>query len=217
MDTTDSLNAGPKSSTDGATNLASKIRNIDGKIRMPIRGATFTKLLNDTINTSNDKSLNDSQSQPKSVVNKEQPVPNSSFASVLNGEKQNPKINFRLMFSKEQVKDSDFVLPVENVMLAEDRFANSLVSFFVGLEQVLEKGPWMIRNQPLILTKWTPNLELSKDKIGKPIMLDAFTSAMCEEPWGRIGFARALIEISADKDLKKEVTMVVLIIDAEGY
>ncbi|GJY81164.1 hypothetical protein Tco_0493915 [Tanacetum coccineum] len=92
-----------------------------------------------------------------------------------------------------------------------------------GLEQVLEQGPWLIRNIPLILTKWTPNLSLSKDKvtkvlvwvklhkvtvvaysedglslistqIGNPIMLDAFTSTMCVEAWGRIGYARALIK-----------------------
>nr|GEV59815.1 hypothetical protein [Tanacetum cinerariifolium] len=35
------------------------------------------------------------------------------------------------------------------------------------LEQVLEKGSWMIRNQPLILTKWAPNLELAKDAVTK--------------------------------------------------
>ncbi|GKB53402.1 putative reverse transcriptase domain-containing protein [Tanacetum coccineum] len=115
-----------------------------------------------------------------------------------------------------------------------------------GLEQGLEKGPWMIRNQPLILTKWSPNMSLSKDKvtkvpvwvkihkvpvvaysedglsliatqIGKPIMLDTFTSAMCAEPWGRIGFARALIEVTAEKELKQEVTMAVPIVEGDGH
>ncbi|GJT28635.1 retrovirus-related pol polyprotein from transposon TNT 1-94 [Tanacetum coccineum] len=79
-----------------------------------------------------------------------------------------------------------------------------------GLEQVLELGPWMIKNVPLILTKWSPNMSLDKDRVtkvpvwvkfhkvpavaysevglsllgtqvGNPIMLDAFTSAMCVE------------------------------------
>ncbi|GJZ49409.1 hypothetical protein Tco_0603599, partial [Tanacetum coccineum] len=96
----------------------------------------------------------------------------------------------------------------------------------------------MIRNTPIIFNKWTPNLSLGKDKvtsvpvwvklhkvsivaytedglsliasqIGKPVMLDAFTCAMCNDPWGRIEFARALIEVSAAKELKKEVTMAV--------
>ncbi|GJW78319.1 polypyrimidine tract-binding protein homolog 2 isoform X1 [Tanacetum coccineum] len=76
-----------------------------------------------------------------------------------------------------------------------------------GLGQVLEKGPWLIQNQPIILTKWSPNMSLSRDKVtkvpvwvkvhkvpvvaysedglsiivtqlGKPIMLDTFTNAM---------------------------------------
>ncbi|GJW29360.1 retrovirus-related pol polyprotein from transposon TNT 1-94 [Tanacetum coccineum] len=34
-----------------------------------------------------------------------------------------------------------------------------------GLEQVLEQGPWLIRNVPLILTKWSPNMTLSKDEV----------------------------------------------------
>nr|GFC76560.1 hypothetical protein [Tanacetum cinerariifolium] len=34
--------------------------------------------------------------------------------------------------------------------------------------------------------------------------LDAFTSSMCVESWGRISFARALIEIDATIRLKKE-------------
>nr|GEZ90977.1 hypothetical protein [Tanacetum cinerariifolium] len=32
------------------------------------------------------------------------------------------------------------------------------------LEQVLEQRPWMIRNITTILTKWSPNLYLSKEK-----------------------------------------------------
>ncbi|GKE97999.1 RNA-directed DNA polymerase, eukaryota, partial [Tanacetum coccineum] len=94
-----------------------------------------------------------------------------------------------------------------------------------GLDQVLERGPWMIRNTLIILNKWTPSSTLKKDEvikvsvwakmhkvplvaysgdslsliatqIGKPIMLDAFTSSMCEDSWDRINFARALVEIS---------------------
>ncbi|GJW65633.1 hypothetical protein Tco_0117517 [Tanacetum coccineum] len=164
---------------------------------------------------------------------------------------EDPKIQ-AMKASEQVVNTTNFVLPIENVEIAHNRFANSLVikddddvyyfkfTSLTGLEQVLEKGPWMIRNQPMIFTKWAPNLSISKgtitkvpiwakvhkvpvvaysedglsliaSQIGKPIMLDAFTSAMCLEPCGRIGFVRALIEVSAEKDLKKEVTMAVLV------
>nr|GEU37908.1 RNA-directed DNA polymerase, eukaryota, reverse transcriptase zinc-binding domain protein [Tanacetum cinerariifolium] len=60
-------------------------------------------------------------------------------------------------------------------------------------------------------------LSLIATQIGKPIMLDAFTSSMCVESWGRISFARALIEVSASSALKKEVIMAVLEDEGDGY
>ncbi|GJX03255.1 reverse transcriptase domain, reverse transcriptase zinc-binding domain protein [Tanacetum coccineum] len=115
-----------------------------------------------------------------------------------------------------------------------------------GMEQVLERGSWIIRNSPLILCKWTPNVCLKKGEvyslliwvklynvpvlaysgdglsliatqIGKPLMLDAFTSSMCVESWGRISFARALIEISVDSALKMEVVMAIPIDEGDDY
>ncbi|GKC17180.1 trichome birefringence-like protein 3 [Tanacetum coccineum] len=47
-------------------------------------------------------------------------------------------------------------------------------------------------------------------------MLDAFTSFMCVESWGRIGYARALIEVWASKELKEEFIMFVHIVDDNG-
>lgn len=78
----------------------------------------------------------------------------------------------------------------------------------VGLEAVLESGPLMIRKSPIILKKWSTDTSLCKKEltripvwvklhdvpiqvfeddgisliatfIGKPIMLDSYTSSMC--------------------------------------
>ncbi|GKE20594.1 hypothetical protein Tco_1432106 [Tanacetum coccineum] len=234
-----------------------------------------------------------------SVIDKEKPLDvndekteslcmgSKSYVSVVAASKPSPKLNFRTLFNEDKVEHLDFVLPVENVLADQNKFANSLVGFFVGkrvafplvlncvtntwskfgfqkvikddddvfyfkfssttgLEQVLEQGPWLIRNQPLILTKWAPNLDLAKDvvkkvpvwvkihkvpvmaysedglslialQIRKPVMLDAFTSSMCSEPWGRMGYARALIEISVESELKKEVKIDVPIVEGEGH
>nr|GEX37473.1 hypothetical protein [Tanacetum cinerariifolium] len=115
-----------------------------------------------------------------------------------------------------------------------------------GMDQVLEKGPWLIRKSPIILNKWAPSVSLKKGEvanvpvwvkmynvpvlaysedglsliatqIGKLIMLDAFTSSMCVESWGRISFARALIEVSASSALKKEIIMAVPEDEGDGY
>ncbi|GKD24884.1 putative reverse transcriptase domain-containing protein [Tanacetum coccineum] len=106
------------------------------------------------------------------------------------------------------------------------------ISSKAGLEQVLKRGPWMIRKSPIILNKWSSSVSLKKGEvtkvlvwvklynvpvlaysedglsliatqIGKPVMLDAFTSSMCVESWGRISFACALIKVSSASTLKK--------------
>ncbi|GKE75440.1 putative reverse transcriptase domain-containing protein, partial [Tanacetum coccineum] len=114
------------------------------------------------------------------------------------------------------------------------------------MESVLENGPWLIRLVPLILNEWTPNTILKKDEIksalvwvkmhhvpivayskvglslittqiGKPIMLDSYTSNMCLNSWGRSTYARALIEISTDMELKKYMVIAIPLCNKEGY
>ncbi|GJW35321.1 zinc knuckle CX2CX4HX4C containing protein [Tanacetum coccineum] len=89
----------------------------------------------------------------------------------------------------------------------------------IGLEAVLEGGPWLIRKSPIILKKWSMDTRLLKEEltripvwvklhdvpiqvfeedgisliatfIGKPVMLDSYTSSMCKDSWGRSSFAR---------------------------
>nr|GEU58932.1 hypothetical protein [Tanacetum cinerariifolium] len=147
-----------------------------------------------------EKDYNDDQlwSQNKNVTSGSPP---KSFVRVVNRDSSGSttsKIKFRTMVNPEKVEDSDFVLPVEAINAVQSKFANSLAAFFV--EQVLEQGPWLIQNTPIILNKWTPHITLSKDEVTKVL--------------GRIGFARALIEVSANTELKHKVTMVVPIVDA---
>ncbi|GKA84961.1 mitochondrial outer membrane protein porin 2-like protein, partial [Tanacetum coccineum] len=180
-------------------------------------------------------------SKPTSVesdandVNRSSPqMKTGSYASVVNDHDQvnsttndgckfeskgTKRVNFRSLVSEEQVDNSDTVLP----MAAMEKVKN----------RVLERGLRIIRNTPLILNRWTPNVYLKKDEVtkvpvwvklhnvpvvsysadglsliatqvGKPFMLDAFTSSMCDDSWGRINYALALVEISAEYVLKHE-------------
>ncbi|GKA13645.1 hypothetical protein Tco_0693291 [Tanacetum coccineum] len=172
-----------------------------------------------------------------------------SFADVLNSNKPSSKSKFRSLLNSEQVENADVVIQLATFTTAQQRYTNCLVGYFVGknvaFPLVLEQGPWLIRNIPIILTKWSPNLALTKDKvtkvpvwvklhkvpvvaysedglsliatqIGKPVMLDAFTSTMCADPWGRMGYARALIEVSTEKELKQEVIIDVPEVEGTG-
>ncbi|GJV85889.1 hypothetical protein Tco_1525787 [Tanacetum coccineum] len=183
-----------------------------------------------------------------------------SFVSIVSDEQEMPMLNFITLLSTTHVDKADCVLPVENVMVAQNKFANSLVGFFVGKSMAFQvvqnyvnntwckfgfqkvirddddvyyfkftsvtgmeqdkvtKVPlWVKIHKVPVVAYSADGLSLIGTQIGKPILLDAFTSAMCKDPWERIGYARALIEVSADKYLKKEVTMVIPNVNGEGH
>ncbi|GJY33938.1 hypothetical protein Tco_0418407 [Tanacetum coccineum] len=123
-------------------------------------------------------------------------------------QEENPKS--MTLFNEDKVEHSDFVLPIENVLAAQNKFANSLVGFFVG----------KIVAFPLVLNYVTNTL--SKFGFQKVIKDDddvfyfKFSSTTGLEQ-GRMGYARALIEISTESELKKEVKMVVPIVEGEGH
>ncbi|GJS60017.1 reverse transcriptase domain-containing protein [Tanacetum coccineum] len=135
---------------------------------------------------------------------------------------------------------------LQNLMKTDDGVFMFKFASKEGLENVLQRGSWMIRKSPIILTKWSPNLSLKKGEvtcvpvwvklhgvpilafsgdglsliatqIGKPLLLDAFTSSMCKESWGRISYARALIEVNSKSDLKTKVTMAIPNEKEDGY
>ncbi|GJV43911.1 hypothetical protein Tco_1428447 [Tanacetum coccineum] len=60
-------------------------------------------------------------------------------------------------------------------------------------------------------------LSLLTTQLGKPIMLDVYTSNMCVNGWGRNSYARALIEVLAGKDLMDYIVMAIPIDDGEGH
>ncbi|XP_022032619.1 uncharacterized protein LOC110933720 [Helianthus annuus] len=115
-----------------------------------------------------------------------------------------------------------------------------------GMAKVLEGGPWLIRKVPLFLNVWSPSISLKKggiksvpvwvklhnvpiavytddglsllaSKIGVPKRLDSYTADMCAENWGRSSFARALIEINAENEIKDHITIAIPKLDEEGY
>lgn len=125
--------------------------------------------------------------------------------------------------------------PVKSMMTASGFFYFKFGSD-EGVKRVLEEGPWMIRNVPIILKKWSPEINVTKaevtsipvwikmhdvpligytddglsaiaTKIGKPMMLDSYTSNMCADSWGRPSFARAMIEVSSLNPLKEKIVV----------
>ncbi|GKE08610.1 retrotransposon protein, putative, ty1-copia subclass [Tanacetum coccineum] len=113
-------------------------------------------------------------------------------------------------------------------------------------DAMLENGPWFIRNNPLILKKWHPDESLLKEdvsivpvlvklhgvpittfsedglsdiatKLGTPLMLDFYTSDMCMQSWGTSSYARAMIELRVDVELKDNIVVAMPKITEEGH
>ena len=60
------------------------------------------------------------------------------------------------------------------------------------------------------------SLSLLATLIGNPKMLDAYTSQMCKESWGRSSFARCLIEVKSDEVLRDNLTIEIPLLDGSG-
>nr|GFC84062.1 hypothetical protein [Tanacetum cinerariifolium] len=114
-----------------------------------------------------------------------------------------------------------------------------------GLDAMLENSPWFIRSNPLILKKWHPDenrlkedvstvlvlvklygvpvtafsedgLSVIATKLRTPLMLDSYTSDMCLQSWGRSSYARVMVELRADVELKNNIVVAMPKITREG-
>ncbi|GJW01214.1 RNA-directed DNA polymerase, eukaryota, reverse transcriptase zinc-binding domain protein [Tanacetum coccineum] len=101
-----------------------------------------------------------------------------------------------------------------------------------GINEVINTGPWMVNNKPLVVQNWSIDMCIDKaepkripvwvkmrnvpmeawsvkgisalaSSIGKPVIMDEITTKMCVTGVGRIGFARVLVEIDAEKGIKE--------------
>ncbi|GJT15999.1 nucleotide-diphospho-sugar transferase [Tanacetum coccineum] len=91
-----------------------------------------------------------------------------------------------------------------------------------GLDAMLENGPWFIQNNPLILKKWHPDKNLLKEDVstipvwvqlhGVPVM--AFSEDGLS---GRSSYARVMVELKSDVELKHNIVMAMPKITREGH
>ncbi|GJX49931.1 zinc knuckle CX2CX4HX4C containing protein [Tanacetum coccineum] len=105
-----------------------------------------------------------------------------------------------------------------------------------GIVKTLDGGPWFIRSMPIFLNVWSINTKLKREEItkvlmaafsktrlslittqlGRPIMLDACTSDVCLNPWGRNSYARVLVELSSECDVLETIIVAIPLPKGEG-
>ncbi|GKA15468.1 RNA-directed DNA polymerase, eukaryota, reverse transcriptase zinc-binding domain protein [Tanacetum coccineum] len=94
-------------------------------------------------------------------------------------------------------------------------------SFMDGLDSMLENGQWFIlwvKLHSVLVTAFSEDgVSVIATKLGTPLMLDSYTSGMCTQSWGRSSYARAMIELRADVELKVNIVVAMAKISGEGH
>ncbi|GJT24220.1 hypothetical protein Tco_0894157 [Tanacetum coccineum] len=89
--------------------------------------------------------------------------------------------------SKAEVK-----IPRASILDVHSRFGFSLYGYFVD------------------------GLSVMATKLSNPIMLDSYTGFMCLQSWGRMDYARALIYIRSDRELKEDMIFAIPNMEDDG-
>nr|GEX34492.1 hypothetical protein [Tanacetum cinerariifolium] len=103
-----------------------------------------------------------------------------------------------------------------------------------GILLVIEMGPCMVNGKPMFVQKWDPSVSLDKNelnklpqwvklrnlpleawtskgisavasRLGNPLIMDQTTTQICKAGYGRLGFARVLIDVEAEKRLPDKI------------
>ncbi|GJZ84094.1 hypothetical protein Tco_0649433 [Tanacetum coccineum] len=248
MEKIEVLKSALKSSSYETTNIAAKVKNIEGKIRMPIRNVTFIQLFNDVTKPKSGDTLDSmGLDYTNNQTNLEGAIPDkvvqsdgqqvtamkeaqSSFASVLLKSQSKQTVKISEMHNMEAVEGARVTIPMaaveENtwakfrlirVMLEDDFF---LFQFETkdGMEKVMEGGPWLIKLHHVSIVAYSEvGLSLIMTQIGRPIMLDTYTSSMYLKSWGRKEYDRALVEVSAEEELMESMVIAIPKNDGKGH
>ncbi|GJT13046.1 putative RNA-directed DNA polymerase [Tanacetum coccineum] len=147
--------------------------------------------------------------------------------------KYEPKtVNFRPLFTLAG-NGVDVHVPKESSSLVNERFNNTVYGFFMGkrfgskeeMEAMLKSGPWLIRNVPLILKQWTPDANIMKEDVPNihiwikfhDVPITAFIEDGLSGIATKLCYARAMIELRADVDLRDTIVVDIPKFSGEGF
>ncbi|GJV49039.1 hypothetical protein Tco_1439251 [Tanacetum coccineum] len=140
----------------------------------------------------------------------------SSYANVT-GKPSEKKVNFHTLFTPEG-NGIDVVVLVESIRAISERFANTTYGFLLGKRVTYPVVANYVKLHGVPVTAFSEDvLGAIATKLGTPLMLDSYTSYMCMQSWGRSNYARAMIELRADMELKDNIVVAMSKITREGH
>ncbi|GJV88495.1 putative reverse transcriptase domain-containing protein [Tanacetum coccineum] len=235
--------------------LASKIRNIDGKIlgrdgkpmvaRRCVRFADATK---ESICGDERCGVNSSSLVKTSSHDVAHPSSFDQQVCTVNMDEDRPDLGCNCTMvnetgsqsNKDALQDRSSVVSLPNEAIDEINacFVNTLYGFHVrkrlafpmvdnyvkhawmkfGLKRVMmHHGFFMFQFESKSVAYSKVGLDLISAKVGRLMRLDAHTQFICLNSWGRSDYARALVEVSADKPLVDLVDIDIPREDGKGH
>ncbi|GKA83940.1 hypothetical protein Tco_0805535 [Tanacetum coccineum] len=105
--------------------------------------------------------------------------------------------------------------PVRSMFSSSTGLFSFQFSSIDGLDAMLENGPWFIRNEPLILRKWHPDVNLMKEDVGTiPVCVKLHGVPI--KVFNEDGLSATATKLG-DVELKDNIVMVMPKITGEGY
>ncbi|GJX77580.1 cytokinin dehydrogenase 3-like protein [Tanacetum coccineum] len=149
----------------------------------------------------------------------------SSYANIT-GKPSGKKVNVRTLYTPEGNR-INVVVPVDSIRDISERFANTAYGFFLGkkvaylvvanYEDVSIVPVWVKLHGVPVTAFSEDGLSAIATKLGTPLMLDSFTFDTCMQSWGRSSYARVMIELRADVELKDNIVVAMPKITREGH
>nr|GEY21070.1 hypothetical protein [Tanacetum cinerariifolium] len=112
----------------------------------------------------------------------------------------------------------------ESIRAISEWFANTAYGFFLGkrvacpVKEDVGNVPVGVKLYGVPVTAFSEDgLSAIATKIGTPLMLDSYTFEMYIQSWGRTSYARSLIEVRADAELKDNIVVAMPKLVREGF
>ncbi|GKC42882.1 copia protein [Tanacetum coccineum] len=105
---------------------------------------------------------------------------------------------------------------IRSMFSSSTRLFSFQFSSMDGLDAMLE-NVWVKLHGVPVTAFSKDGLSSIATKLGTPLMLDSYTSDMCMQSWGRSSYARVMIELRADVELKDNIVVAMPKITRDGH
>nr|GEW82453.1 hypothetical protein [Tanacetum cinerariifolium] len=156
------------------------------------------------------------------------------YAKLVTEEPSRTSVDFLTLLAPSG-NGANVAISLEYVRAISERFSNTVYGFFWGKQMAfpivdnynpdvhLLKGDdgnvlvW-VKFCSVYMTAFNKDgLSAIATKLGTPLMFDSYTTEMCMQSWGMSSYARAMIELLADVEVKDTIMVVMPKLIGEGF